>query len=127
MGAQSAKSKKKVLEKVQDEAVEKPTARVQTLNFRFPECSRLEPPVLPFDKVSFSYSGKAEEDLYRQLDLAVDCDSRIALVGPNGCGKSTLLKLMSGELTPTEGSVKRHQHCALGLYHQHSADVLELD
>jgi ATP-binding cassette subfamily F protein 2 len=28
----------------------------------------------------------------------VDCDSRIALVGPNGCGKSTLLKLMAGEL-----------------------------
>ena len=48
----------------------------------------------------------------------------IALVGPNGCGKSTLLKLMGGELEPTEGSVKRHQHLAIGRYHQHSADVL---
>ena len=44
-------------------------------------------------------------------------------VGPNGCGKSTLLKLMSGELHPTEGSVKKHQHLTLGLYHQHSAEV----
>ena len=34
---------------------------------------------------------------------------------------------MSGELTPTEGSVKRHQHCALGLYHQHSTSILDLD
>ena len=58
---------------------------------QFPECSRLAPPVLPFDDVSFSYSGKPEEFLYEKLNLGVDCDSRVALVGPNGCGKSTLL------------------------------------
>ena len=58
---------------------------------QFPECSRLAPPVLPFDEVSFSYSGKPEEFLYEKLNLGVDCDSRVALVGPNGCGKSTLL------------------------------------
>lgn len=123
--ASSAKSKKKVLEKVQDEAVEKPSVRQPTLTFKFPETTRLEPPVLPFDKVCFSYSGKREDELYRDLDLAVDCDSRVALVGPNGCGKSTLLKLMSGELAPTDGAIKRHQHLILGQYHQHSAEVLD--
>ena len=49
-----------------------------------------------------AYSGKKEDYLYEDLNLAVDYDSRVALVGPNGCGKSTLLKLMSGELHPTE-------------------------
>jgi len=125
--AQSAKSKKKVLETLQDEAVEKPKERKQTLRFVFPDCTRVEPPVLPFDKVSFSYSGKKEDYLYKDLDLAVDCDSRIALVGPNGCGKSTLMKLMSQELAPTEGQISKHQHCTMGLYHQHSADILEND
>ena len=125
--ASSAKSKKKVLGKLEDDAVDKPKLREPTLTFKFPDCSRLAPPVLPFDNVSFSYSGKKEDHLYEKLDIGVDCDSRIALVGPNGCGKSTLLKLMSGELTPTEGSVKRHQHCALGLYHQHSTEILDLD
>jgi len=125
--AASAKSKKKVLEKLEDGAVTKPKLREPTLTFSFPECSRLAPPVLPFDGVSFAYSGKKEDHLYEELNLGVDCDSRVALVGPNGCGKSTLLKLMSGALTPTEGSVKRHQHCVLGLYHQHSAEVLDLD
>jgi ATP-binding cassette subfamily F protein 2 len=125
--SQSAKSKKKVLEKVQDEAVEKPTLRQQTLTFQFPDCTRLEPPVLPFDQVCFSYSGKEEDMLYKGLDLSIDCDSRIALVGPNGCGKSTLLKLMSGELSPTEGTIKKHQHLSFGLYHQHSAEVLDPD
>jgi ATP-binding cassette subfamily F protein 2 len=125
--AQSAKSKKKVLEKVQDEAVEKPKVRECTLNFKFPESSRLEPPVMPFDNVCFSYSGKKEEYLYEDLNFGVDCDSRIALVGPNGCGKSTLVKLMTGELAPTEGTISKHQHCVLGLYHQHSHDALDLD
>jgi len=125
--AMSAKSKKKVLEKVQDEAVEKPKMRQQTLSFQFQECSRLEPPVMPFDNVSFSYSGKKEDYLYQDLDLAVDCDSRVALVGPNGCGKSTLVKLMSGELSPTEGAVKKHQQLIMGYFHQHSSDILEPD
>jgi len=125
--AASAKSKKKVLEKVQSDAVEKPRLREPSLVFSFPECTRLAPPVLPFDAVSFAYSGKPEDYLYEKLDIGVDCDSRVALVGPNGCGKSTLLKLMSGQLDPTEGSIKKHQHCVLGQYHQHSTDVLDLD
>jgi ATP-binding cassette subfamily F protein 2 len=125
--ATSAKSKKKVLEKVQDEAVDRPQMRECTLQFKFEECTLLEPPVLPFDQVSFSYSGKKEDYLYEKLDLGVDCDSRVALVGANGCGKSTLVKLMSGELNPTEGAIKRHQHLVMGQFHQHSADVLEPD
>mmetsp|Transcript_55956 Transcript_55956/g.144383 ORF Transcript_55956/g.144383 Transcript_55956/m.144383 type:complete len:598 (+) Transcript_55956:67-1860(+) len=125
--ASSAKSKKKVLEKMEDDAVERPSGRQQTLTFKFEACTRLEPPVLPFDNVSFSYSGEPEDYLYTKLDLAVDCDSRVALVGPNGCGKSTLIKLMSGELGATEGQIKKHQHLMLGQFHQHSADVLEND
>jgi|TARA_B110000208_G_scaffold9589_1_gene12270 ATP-binding cassette subfamily F protein 2 len=82
---------------------------------------------MPFENVSFSYSGKAADYLYKDLSIAVDYDSRIALVGPNGCGKSTLLKLMSGELQPTKGAIRTHAKLALSLYHQHSADILELD
>lgn len=125
--AQSAKSKKKVLEGLQEDSVEKPTLRAPTLNFSFMDCTLLEPPVLPFDNVSFSYSGKAEDYLYSKLDLAVDCESRVALVGPNGCGKSTLMKMMIGELGPTEGTIKKHQHLMMGYFHQHSSDTLDND
>jgi len=125
--AQSAKSKLKVLDKVLDDAVEKPKQRQQTLQFNFEECTKLEPPVLPFDNVCFAYSGKKEDYLYESLDMGVDCDSRVALVGPNGCGKSTLIKLMSGELSATEGTINKHQHLMLGQFHQHSSDVLEAD
>lgn len=123
--AASAKSKKKVLAGLEESAVEKPLIREPTFKFAFNAITRLAPPVLPFDDVSFSYSGKPEDYLYKNLNLAVDYDSRIALVGPNGCGKSTLIKLMSGELSPTQGTINKHQHLVLGYYHQHSADVLD--
>ena len=125
--AASATSKGRVLDKLKAEAVDKPIVREPTLVFQFKECEKLAPPVLPFDNVSFSYSGEEKDYLYAKLNIGVDYDSRIALVGPNGCGKSTLLKLMSGELNPTEGQIKPHPHLKLGLYHQHSADVLDND
>mmetsp|Transcript_8 Transcript_8/g.7 ORF Transcript_8/g.7 Transcript_8/m.7 type:complete len:619 (+) Transcript_8:233-2089(+) len=125
--AKSAASKEKVLAKIQSEAVERPQIRKSDLSFRFQECARLAPPVLPFDDVAFSYSGKKEDYLYEKLNIGVDCDSRIALVGPNGCGKSTLLKLMSRDLNPTEGVVGQHQHLLLGRYHQHSKELLDPD
>ena len=78
----------------------------------------LTPLTFPFFQVSFAYSGKEEDCLYRDLNFGIDCDSRIALVGPNGAGKSTLLKLMTGELTPTKGTVTRHSHLVIGRYHQ---------
>jgi ATP-binding cassette subfamily F protein 2 len=125
--ASSAKSKQKVLNKIADEAVQKPTVREQQLMFDFLEMDRIAPPVMPFDNVSFSYSGKEQEFLYDKLNLAVDYDSRIALVGPNGCGKSTLLKLMSGSLQPTKGTINLNPKLKLAYLNQHSADVLNLN
>ena len=60
-----------------------------------------------------------------QVDLGVDLDSRVAIVGPNGAGKSTLLKLMTGDLEPLDGMVKRHNHLKLGMYHQHLTELLD--
>tara|TARA_B100000795_G_C22756592_1_gene421776 strand:- start:118 stop:1389 length:1272 start_codon:yes stop_codon:yes gene_type:complete len=74
--ANSAKSKKKILNKIQEGAVAKPQIREPTLVLDFIASERLPPPVLPFDDVSFSYSGKPEDYLYDHLSLAVDYDSR---------------------------------------------------
>lgn len=52
----------------------------------YADCEKLPPPVLPFQNVSFSYSGNEEGMLYKDLEFGIDCDSRIALVGPNGAG-----------------------------------------
>lgn len=120
-----AESKQKIIDKMVAAGLTPPVVREIDFKFDFPECQKVPPPVLPFANVSFAYSGKKEDFLYEKLELGVDCDSRIALVGPNGAGKSTLLKLMTGELSPTIGTVDRHPALSIGKYHQHSVDVLD--
>ena len=61
--------------------------------FKFNDVPKLPPPVLQLDQVSFSYSGLPKDYLYEELDLAVDMDSRVALVGPNGSGKRYAIEL----------------------------------
>ncbi|MFC9590881.1 ABC-F family ATP-binding cassette domain-containing protein [Streptomyces sp. NPDC056944] len=50
-----------------------------------------------------------EKDVFAQdgVDLSVRGPERIALTGPNGAGKTTLMRLITGELTPTGGEIKR--------------------
>ncbi|KAL7314318.1 ABC transporter ATP-binding protein arb1 [Mucor circinelloides] len=120
-----AKSKQKIIDKMEAagliEKVENPLA----FKFSFTDVPKLPPPVLAFQDVSFAYDGKMENCLYRNLELGVDMDSRVALVGPNGAGKSTLLKLMDNELVPTGGRVQKHTALKLGKYSQHSNDQLD--
>ncbi|KAH7141300.1 P-loop containing nucleoside triphosphate hydrolase protein [Dactylonectria estremocensis] len=121
-----AKSRQKILDKMEADGFIQPVVEDRVFSFRFADVDKLPPPVLSFDNVTFSYSGNPDDDLYRNLDLGFDMDSRTALVGPNGVGKSTLLRLMTGKLSPTGGSVTRHTHLKLGLYSQHSAEQLDL-
>ncbi|UWE11062.1 ABC-F family ATP-binding cassette domain-containing protein [Actinacidiphila bryophytorum] len=46
-------------------------------------------------------------EVFAGLDLAVRGPERIALTGPNGAGKSTLLRLLTGDLAPDSGEVRR--------------------
>jgi len=120
------KSKQKIIDKMEAAGLVEKVEEEFRFNFRFPDVTPLPPPILSFQNVSFSYSGQLKDELYSNVDLAVDLSSRVALVGPNGAGKSTLLKLMTGEIRPTKGVISRHSHLKFGRYHQHAADALDL-
>jgi ATP-binding cassette subfamily F protein 2 len=122
-----AQSKQKIIDKMTEAGLTEKPETEKYIKFHFPECGKLPPPVLAINDVSFAYSGKKEDMLYRNLELSVDLDSRIALIGPNGAGKTTLLKIMLGDLAPTEGELRRHTHLRIGKYDQHSTDQLEMD
>jgi ATP-binding cassette subfamily F protein 2 len=121
-----AKSRQKILDKMEADGFIEPVVPDRVFTFRFAEVEKLPPPVLALDNVTFSYSGNKKDNLYENLDFGVDMDSRTALVGPNGVGKSTLLRIFMGTLAPTSGAVSRHSHLRLGLYSQHSAEQLDL-
>ncbi|KAK3832724.1 MAG: P-loop containing nucleoside triphosphate hydrolase protein [Linnemannia elongata] len=122
-----AKSKQKIIDKMEAAGLIEKVDPPLLFKFKFSDTDKLPPPVLAFDEVAFAYSGNMKDALYKGVNLGIDMDSRVALVGPNGAGKSTLLKLMTGELSPTEGRVQRHMQLKLGKYNQHSADQLDMD
>lgn len=119
-----AKSKQKILDKMEEAGLTPKVEPEKRLNFRFQSCEQLAPPVLMFNDVGFSYDGNMKNALYKDCTFGVDLDTRMALVGPNGVGKSTLLKLMLGDLEPLEGTVRRHSHLTIARYHQHSEEIL---
>ncbi|KAJ2958537.1 hypothetical protein NQZ79_g5890 [Umbelopsis isabellina] len=122
-----AKSKQKIIDKMEAAGLIEKVEHPPPFKFSFTDTDKLPPPVLAFQDVSFAYSGNMADCLYRNVELGVDMDSRVALVGPNGAGKSTLLKLMSGELVATGGRVQRHTNLKLAKYSQHSNDQLEMN
>lgn len=123
--ARQAQSKEKTLAKMERGGLTERVVQDRVLVFRFVDVGKLPPPVLQFVEVTFGYTP--ENLLYKNLDFGVDLDSRVALVGPNGAGKSTLLKLMTGELVPLDGMVRRHNHLRIAQYHQHLAEKLDLE
>ena len=122
-----AQSKQKIIDKMVEAGLTKKVEKDPVFRFSFPNSEKIPPPVMAFQDVSFAYSGKKEDYLYTNLEFGLDCDSRIALVGPNGAGKSTLLKLMTLTIEPSEGEIRRNPHLRIGMYNQHSEDVLELE
>jgi|EP00927_Polykrikos_kofoidii_P078449 ATP-binding cassette subfamily F protein 2 len=122
-----ADSKQKIIDKMVEAGLATKPVADPSYEYLFPESEKISPPVLAFHDVSFSYSGKKEDYLYKNLEFGVDLDSRVALVGPNGAGKSTLLKLMRDELAPCEGTINRNGKLRIGQYNQHSEEVLDLE
>ncbi|KAI0500539.1 hypothetical protein KFK09_018753 [Dendrobium nobile] len=123
--ARQAQSKEKTLAKMERGGLTERVVKDRVLVFNFTDVGKLPPPVLQFVEVSFGYTP--DNLIYKNLDFGVDLDSRIALVGPNGAGKSTLLKLMTGDLIPGDGMVRRHNHLRIAQFHQHLAEKLDLE
>ena len=61
-------------------------------------------PLITLHGVDYSVGGPL---LLEKVNLAIDAGERIALIGRNGAGKSTLLRLLSADLKPDDGEIRR--------------------
>ena len=120
--ARQAQSRIKMLERME------PIASVieeHTVTFSFPDPEIPAPPMLALDAVTVGYD--ADKPILRGLDLRIDPDDRIALIGANGNGKSTLVKLLCDRLKPQTGQVVKASKLSVGYFAQHQGDELDLN
>ena len=92
------------------------TAPKQTTTIDFQATSRKTKKLLALHSVSKSMGGKK---LFHSLDLLLTPGRRLGLLGVNGAGKTTLLKLMSGEMEPDTGTIKRAADLRIVTFSQH--------
>ena len=115
-------SRIKTLEKMSlvEEVLADPTC---TFIFKTPE--KIMPPLLKVEQGVFGYNK--DEIVLKNLDFAIDQDSRLAIVGANGAGKSTLLNLMMGNLEIIKGNQYRNGKLRVSMFNQHHLETLDLE
>jgi ATP-binding cassette subfamily F protein 3 len=118
--ARQAQSRLKALEKMTPIIV---PLEDQPVSFTFPQPAELPPPLMTLENVSTGYQGKT---ILSGLNLRIDGDDRIALLGANGNGKSTFLKLLVGELQPTSGVINKSSKLKVGYFAQHQSELFNL-
>jgi len=101
------------------------TAREPAPRIAFPEPPRLSPPLITFERASVGYApGKP---VLSRLDLRLDPDDRIALLGANGNGKTTFGRLLAGRLPPLAGRMTRSPKLTCGYFAQHQIEEMRPD
>jgi ATP-binding cassette subfamily F protein 3 len=96
----------------------------RTVTFDFPRPAQLSPPILTLEDVAVGY--QPGRPILSRLNLRLDMDDRVALLGANGNGKSTLARLLAGRLKAMNGRVIRSSKLKLGYFAQDQAEELDL-
>jgi ATP-binding cassette subfamily F protein 3 len=120
--ARQAQSRMKALARMEPIAA---AAEDGSLLFDFPSPKGLKPPLIVLDNAAVGYV--AETPILTGLNLRIDPDDRIALVGRNGNGKTTLARLLAGQLKPMRGAVAAGGKLRVGYFAQHQIEELVPD
>ena len=117
--AKQAQSRVKRLEKMEPIAtlVSEPIAPI---DLHGPE-RRLSPPMVRFDAAALGYG---DVTILHDLNVQVQPDDRIGLLGRNGEGKSTFAKGLLGILQAQDGHIRSHKKMRVGYFAQHEVDAL---
>jgi ATP-binding cassette, subfamily F, member 3 len=117
--ARQAQSRLKALDRLE---VAEPVVDEAALVFDFPSPKELRPPLIVLENVSVGYA--LGEPVLTRLNLRIDPDDRLALVGRNGNGKTTLARLLAGQLKPMGGTIAASGKLQVGYFAQHQIEEL---
>ena len=119
--AKTSKVRERKLEKLIDSAghIEKPERRWE-LSLDLNSIAESGRDVVVAQELTFAFGSRT---LLDSVDLDIRSGERVALTGSNGAGKSTLIRLITGELTPTSGSIRLGASVVVGVYAQEQENV----
>jgi ATP-binding cassette subfamily F protein 3 len=101
------------------------TVEERVAPFTLPSPARpLAPPLIQLENAAVGYD---KNTVLRNLNLRLDVDDRIGLLGVNGAGKSTFAKMIAGALPLQAGLMKRENRIKVGWFHQHQIEALDPD
>ena len=89
--------------------------------FKFDEVNKFSPPLITLDKASVGYN---DIEILKNINLQINPDDRIGLLGVNGEGKSTFSKLIAKKINLINGSIQIPQKLKIGYFAQHQLDEL---
>ena len=119
--AKQAQSRAKQLARMQPVAA---IAEDPSLVFDFPSpADELRPPLITLDLASVGY--RPGEPVLSRLNLRIDPDDRIALLGRNGNGKTTLARLLAAQLQPEDGAMAASAKMRVGYFTQYQVEELD--
>ncbi|MGF7149700.1 ATP-binding cassette subfamily F protein 3 [Sphingomonas zeicaulis] len=119
--AKQAQSRVKALAKMKPIAA---VAEDPSLSFDFPSPQQaLRPPLITLDMAAVGYT--AGKPILKRLNLRLDPEERIALLGRNGNGKTTLARLLAAQLAPMEGEMNASGKMRVGYFTQYQVEELD--
>jgi len=119
--AKQAQSRMKILAKMKPIAA---MAEDPSLSFDFPDPGELRPPLITLDMASVGYG---DTPILKRLNLRIDPEDRIALLGRNGNGKTTLARLLAAQLAPMDGDMNAAGKMKVGYFTQYQVEELSTD
>lgn len=114
-----AQSRRKQLERM--DVKETPQGNEKSAFFTFTINKQTGNDVLKIDSLDIGYEN--QQPLAANINLHIQREESVALVGPNGIGKSTLLKTIIRELNPLNGNVTYGSNVQIGYYDQEQAKL----
>jgi len=96
-----------------------------SLSFAFPSPTEMKPPLITLEMAAVGYAEA--NPVLRSLNLRIDPDDRIALLGRNGNGKTTLARLLAAQLAPMEGAINASGKMRVGYFTQYQVEELHGD
>ena len=117
--ASQVQSRIKMIEKMVK--IEEPKENISEMNLKIPDSRRL-----PLKVVTFKNVDKAYNDIvvFQNLNIVLERNNKIGLVGYNGAGKTTFLKLIAGVQSPSDGEIVYGNNVEVAYYAQHQLDLL---